>query len=104
MPPSNVSMDAAMFLYTTGISEQLYPAQYVDRFVFEECFKCFYLPQTIRYDAFCDDFGPMNMSCIVDIVRLLDTLLVEWVDRKLVLCIDIGRHSLINAVFLIGLT
>jgi hypothetical protein len=44
----------------------------------------------------------MNMSCIIDFIRLLDSLLVTWPGRKLVLCADVGRRSLTNAVFLIG--
>jgi hypothetical protein len=53
------------------------------------------------YEAYCDDFGPMNMSCIVEFIRLLDSLMEAWTDRKIVLCADVGRRSLTNLVFLV---
>jgi cell division cycle 14 len=90
------------FLHTTGISKQSYLAQYADGFMFSSNFKCFHLPKRIKYDAYCDDFGPMNMSCIVDFIRLLDTLLESSKEKKLVLCVSAGRRALTNAVFLIG--
>jgi cell division cycle 14 len=90
------------FLQTTGISEKVVLAQYVEGLVFGVNFKCTYLPRRIKYHAYCDDFGPMSMYCIVDFIRTLDTLLDSLVDRRLVLCIDAGRRNLTNAVFLIG--
>ncbi len=80
------------FLHATGISGRVYLAQYVEGFTFDETFKCFCLPQNIKYDAYGDDFGPMNMSCIVDFIRMLDTLLATWTNRKLVLCSDSERR------------
>jgi hypothetical protein len=90
------------FLHTTGISGRFYFAQYVEGLTFDSNFKSFTLPKKIKYVAYCDDFGPMNMSCIVDFIRMLDSLLATYKDKTLVLCVEAGRRRLTNAVFLIG--
>jgi hypothetical protein len=44
----------------------------------------------------------MNMACIVDCIRLIDSKLDDFPDRKLVQCISSGKRDLTNAVFLLG--
>jgi hypothetical protein len=43
----------------------------------------------------------MNMACIVDFIRLIDSKLNDFPDRKLVLCVASGKRELTNAVFLL---
>jgi cell division cycle 14 len=56
----------------------------------------------IRYNPYCDDFGPMNMASIIDFIRAIDDEMNLFPDGKLVLCVDEGRRDLTNAVFLLG--
>ena len=68
------------FLHTTGISQRVFLAHYVEELVFNQSFKFVLIPKTIKYDAHCNDFGPMNMSCIFHFIRMLDRLLVSYHD------------------------
>ncbi len=95
-------MQESTFIQPTGISNRLYVAQYVEHFRYHESFHAFYLNSHISYHPFCDDFGPMNMACIVDYIRLIDSKLEDFPDRKLVLCVASGKRELTNAVFLLG--
>ena len=65
-------------------------------------FEVFALDSSISYEGYCDDFGPMNMSCIVDFIRLLDAKLNQAPDKKIVFSVEEGRRPLTNAVFLLG--
>ena len=65
-------------------------------------FQIFRLDHTIRYDAFCDDFGPMDLSSIVDFSCSMDRELAHFPEKKIVFCADTGRRALTNAVFLLG--
>ena len=42
----------------------LHIAQNFQPLRFNEIFHCFRLKDSIKYKPFCDDFGPMNLSCI----------------------------------------
>ena len=44
----------------------------------------------------------MNMSCIIDFIRLLDARLDESPKSNIVFSVDDGKRSLTNAVFLLG--
>ena len=50
----------------------------------------------------CDDFGPMNMACVVSFIVQLDKELDDFPSSRLVYCADDGKRGLTNAVFLLG--
>ena len=56
----------------------------------------------LQYLGYCDDFGPMNASTILEFVALLDALIIKHPDKRLVYCAQPGRRSLTNAAFLLG--
>ena len=64
--------------------------------------RCIHLAQFLRYDAYCDDFGPMNMSSTISFIRRLDAELAAFPGSKIVIYAQEGRRALTNAVFLIG--
>ena len=84
------------------INERLYLAHNVDERRFSKSFRYFRKPSGVQYNPFCDDFGPMNMSSIVDFIRALDSELSSFPNSKIVFCIEKGRRHLTNAVFLLG--
>ena len=92
-----------MFPHSTIIG-RVYLTQGTDCLPLIEPFHLFTLDSSISYQGFCDDFGPMNMSCIVDFIRLLDAKLgaLESPDENIVLSVDQDKRSLTNAVFLLG--
>jgi hypothetical protein len=90
-----------MFLRSTA-ADRVYITQYTDCLSFGESFRLFELDGSISYQGYCDDFGPINMSCIIDFVRLLDAKLNGWPDCKIVFRVSNGKRSLTNAVFLLG--
>ena len=65
-------------------------------------FRCIHLAQFLHYDAYCDDFGPMNMSSTISFIRRLDAELASFPGSKIVIYAQEGRRALTNAVFLIG--
>ena len=95
-----------MFIHPlSAISSRLNFAQNIDGFSLgdsSECFKLSTLSSQITYHAFCDDFGPMNLACVVDFIQMLEEKLVDCTTTKLILCVDAGRRALTNAVFLLG--
>jgi cell division cycle 14 len=58
--------------------------------------------EAMRYHAYCDDFGPLNLACIADFIRALDKETADFPDCKIVLSVGEGRRALTNAVFLLG--
>ena len=69
------------------------------------------LPQSSRfvkfcpgmdYCPFCDDFGPMNLSTIVDFIELLEKQILHSPGARIVYMVDQGKRALSNAVFLLG--
>jgi hypothetical protein len=84
------------------IDHEVYLAQQVDGLSFAPAFRCFRPKEALRYEAYCDDFGPMNMASIVDFTKLLDAERKAFPDTKIVFCADEGRRALTNSVFLLG--
>jgi cell division cycle 14 len=84
------------------IGEQVFLAQSVHEIRFADSFRIFRPTHAFQYRAVADDFGPLNLSCIVDFIRALDQELADHPDSKITLCIDEGRRLLTNAVFLLG--
>ena len=56
----------------------------------------------MRYNSFCDDFGPVNMNSVVDFCKLLQSEIESFPNSKIIFAIDEGRRSLTNAIFLLG--
>jgi cell division cycle 14 len=54
------------------------------------------------YSSFCDDFGPLNIASVTDFVARLQTEIQSFPDSKIVFCVQHGRRTLTNAVFLLG--
>ena len=56
----------------------------------------------LRYIGYCDDFGPMNLSCVMRFGMILEDELAAHPDEKIVYCAERGRRPVTNAVFLMG--
>ena len=66
-----------------------------------QIFRCVNADQ-FQYFAFCDDFGPMNLSSIGSFVDALNAELETYPDNDIVLCSEPGQRALTNSVFLLG--
>jgi cell division cycle 14 len=64
--------------------------------------RCFSTEGYLEYEPFCDDFGPMNISCVTRFIEDLDCMLAEAPSCKHVYYIEPGRRCLSNGVFLMG--
>ena len=83
------------------LGDSIYMAQGVDLLPPGDCFRRFE-PKGIIYYSFCDDFGPMNLSSIVDFIEQLDNEVSSYRDSRIVYCVAAGRRALTNAAFLLG--
>ena len=83
------------------IDERVYIAQHISP-TNAKNFRCFSTVGLFEYHALCDDFGPMNMSCVVRIVALLDEEIASFPTSKIAYCAEHGRRALANSVFLLG--
>ena len=92
----------ASFLHSAEINARAYFSQHLNIQAFGGSFRCFKLNDNIKYRPFCDDFGPMNLACIVRFIQSIDTELASFPSSKIIWCLDSGRRSLTNAVFLLG--
>ena len=91
-----------MPLLHVAIADRVYLGQDLQGIAFNNQFRCIQLNQAIDYEAYCDDFGPMNMSSTIDFIRLLDSELASFPDAKVVVLAEDSRRALTNAVFLLG--
>ena len=58
--------------------------------------------RSIVYDAFCDDFGPMNFLSITNFIEMLDKEIQTVPKTQVVYIADKGPRAFTNAVFLLG--
>ena len=65
-------------------------------------FRVFKTRDSIQYYPLCDDFGPMNMACVVRFIEQLDEELTKYPSSRLFFCVEDGKRNLTNAVFLLG--
>ena len=68
-------------------------------------FRLFRNAPEVHYQAYHDDFGPMNMSNTVRFVEQLEKEIIGMLnnkDEKLVYAVEEGRRALTNAVTLLG--
>jgi hypothetical protein len=56
----------------------------------------------MQYYPICDDFGPMNMSAIVEFITLLEQEMAAFSTSRIVYCVCNGARELTNAIFLLG--
>ena len=87
---------------SSPIIDRVYVAQNVDQSRLPASVRCFRPSSAVSYQPYCDDFGPMNMSSVIDFVRILNDELASHPETKIVYCVDAGRRNLTNAVFLLG--
>ena len=84
------------------VLKNLYLAHNIQGLTFNSQFRIFENLQCIEYYAYCDDFGPMNMSAIIEFVKLLDAEITNFPECNIVLCPSDGKRALTNAIFLLG--
>jgi cell division cycle 14 len=84
------------------LNDSLYIAQGIDSLPETADFRIFRPDPNIQYCPLCDDFGPMNMACVVNFILQLDTELSSFAGSRIFYCVDDGRRNLTNAVFLMG--
>ena len=84
------------------VLDRICVGQYLPRFRSTKKFRRFEPQHNVRYNPYCDDFGPMNLVSIADFLHLLDHELLTYPSCKIVYRVDGGRRELTNAVFLVG--
>eukprot|EP00291_Cryptomonas_curvata_P001597 CAMPEP_0172180402 /NCGR_PEP_ID=MMETSP1050-20130122/17202_1 /TAXON_ID=233186 /ORGANISM="Cryptomonas curvata, Strain CCAP979/52" /LENGTH=310 /DNA_ID=CAMNT_0012853489 /DNA_START=25 /DNA_END=953 /DNA_ORIENTATION=+ len=65
-------------------------------------YHCFQTHKTLKYYPLCDDFGPMNMACVLRFIETLNKEIEAHPNSKIVYCVPKGRRELTNGVFLLG--
>ena len=66
-------------------------------------FCCVLTTDSFPYDAFCDDFGPMNFLSIANFIQALDQKENSDVTPEAIVFVaGSGRRALTNAAFLFG--
>jgi cell division cycle 14 len=65
-------------------------------------FRIFTLDESIVYQPFCQDFGPMNLGCVFAFCENLRTRLAQIPPRPLALVTDHDTINITNAAFLLG--
>ena len=88
----------------SAIKDRIYIAQNIESIPtsFGREIRCFQPKLAIQYRAYCDDFGPMNMACLVNFIECMDDELKSFPKCKIVLCLNKGRRNMTNAIFLLG--
>ena len=76
--------------------------QFIPNFTTTNRFRRFYPQIELTYDAFCDDFGPMNLASICKFIELLERELTSSDSCRIAYCVDPGQRVFTNAVFLLG--
>ena len=84
------------------IEDRFYIVQGIDSLPPSDMFRWFEPDSTIQYDALCDDFGPMNMACVLKFAKQLDTKLSHNPTCRYFYRADDGPRALTNAIFLVG--
>ena len=59
------------------IEDRLYIVQGIDSLPMSDTFRWFRPHASIKYHPLCDDFGPMNMSCVISFAQQLEEELVD---------------------------
>ena len=64
-------------------------------------YRLIHTDEFLNYTAFCDDFGPMNMSTVLRFIDRLD-IEMKTSDEKILCLVHTGRRPFTNATFLLG--
>jgi cell division cycle 14 len=96
------SCDSEHKPFLVQVFDNLCIGQYISKFPHTKKFRCFQPQETIKYNGFCDDFGPMNLSSIARFADLLDNELISSPAINIVYSVEAGRRAMTNAVFLVG--
>jgi hypothetical protein len=83
------------------IGEHIFIGQNLDPSV-EKRFHCFSTLGQLQYHPMCEDFGPMNLSCVIRFTERLDDEIQSHPSSKIVYSVEVGRRALSNAIFLLG--
>jgi cell division cycle 14 len=65
-------------------------------------YRYFSSSETLTYEALCDDFGPMNMSCLIRFIQMLEDEIELNPTKKIVYLAEKGRRPFTNGAFLLG--
>ena len=84
------------------LDDAVYIAQGVDSLPYTTAFRVFKPDDSVHYFPLCDDFGPMNLACVTNCISQLDTEISEFSNCRIFYCVEDGKRSLTNAVFLLG--
>ena len=84
------------------LSDKLYLAQGIDELPSSDAFRLFRPDETVQYFPLCDDFGPMNLFCVLHFADLLDQKLNEYPHHAIVYCVDNDPQKITNGAFLLG--
>ena len=84
------------------IEDIVYLVQGINHLPCSETFRWFEPDETVVYDPFCDDFGPLNMSSILNFAKQLLTELADHRGCRFFYRADNDKRSLTNAIFLLG--
>jgi cell division cycle 14 len=83
------------------LDENVFLAQNIKGLIKEESFRIID-SAGIQYEAYCDDFGPMNMASTIDFIQQLDSELSAYPNSAILISAEDGRRALTNAVYLLG--
>jgi cell division cycle 14 len=84
------------------LDDRLYIAQGVDALPIAEHFHAFVPDEKMHYYPLCDDFGPINLHCIVEFIQQLDKELSDHPKGRVFYLAKDGQRELTNAIFLLG--
>ena len=84
------------------LGHRLYLCQGVDILPDGVNYRRFVPNESIQYYPLCDDFGPMNLSSVVQFIRQLDDELKMYPECVLLYSVELGERALTNGVFLLG--
>ena len=84
------------------IDRRVFLAQNFDAANLGDHDRCFKPTPAVQSPPHCDEYGPVNLSCIVHFIKSLERELATHPDCKIVFCVEKGRKNLTDAVFLLG--
>ena len=84
------------------MDDKLYITQGISSWPQTSSFRLFEPEAMIKYEPYCDDFGPLNMASIALFIEQLESELHTNPTCRVFYCAGDGRRSLTNAVFLLG--
>jgi hypothetical protein len=89
-------------IFHSVIDELVFLAQGDLKLPNPEAYQIFQPLKTLKYYPICDDFGPMNLASTTRFIEMLEDEIYDYPSSKIVFCVESGRRSLANAVYLLG--